>query len=468
MEGRSSAELGGRARSDAVAEFTLYFRSLVSALGDTPGWYGVFASRDPESVQAYMDGADVPPWDVLLAVLHDVAVRHGRPISGEHLAQAERLYTAAVAAFDAAPGAESALRARLDAMQRERQYAALQERDTAHAVQQGMADPNDLAWARDDRERATARCLELQGRLDAIEAVQAPMAVHAVRSQAPASWFRDPDPEPGPAPRIPAPRAEEASRAEEAPREPEARRTKRDRPRGGARYGGARFAGAPETPAAVPVEPQPPAAPVARGARFAGAPEAPAGRKEERRAAEARELQAHRSAAQQNAARLGELRRTGRSGEAYVLLSEAAAAAAEQLPLLAAAMEQTGLAADVATLLWEVAAQNPPRLAAAAAALAGAGRQDDCRALLNQAAARPAADVALTAAALCETGHRSEAVTLLVAVVRARTPEGAAEIVYERHELAGPLLDAAGLHSGSHRRDVAAALRRAGLPDREM
>jgi hypothetical protein len=149
-------------------------------------------------------------------------------------------------------------------------------------------------------------------------------------------------------------------------------------------------------------------------------------------------------------------------------MSEAAAAPAEQLPLLASAMEQSGLAADVGTLLWEVAAQNPPRLAAAAAALAEAGRQDDCRTLLNQAAARPAADVALTAAALVDTGHRSEAVTLLVAVVRARTPEDAAEIVYERRELAGPLLDAAGLHSGSRRRDVAAALRRAGLPDREM
>ncbi|WP_329311232.1 hypothetical protein [Streptomyces sp. NBC_01262] len=464
MERRARAGLGD-ATGGAVAEFTLYFRSLVSAVGDTPGWYGVFAARDPEGVQAYLDGADVTPWDVLLAVLHDVAALHGRPVSGEGLALAERLYTAAVAELDAAPGAERTLRARLDAMQRERQYAMLHERDTARAVQQGTADPNDLAWARDDRERATARCLELQGRLDALPELPAlPSAAQA----------------PAPSLRVPAPRAEAAPAAVPAAQpdpepEPEpARRTKRERSRGGARYGGARFAGAPETqtPGEAPTEPDAPAAPVARGARFAGAPAATGGRKEERRAAaEARvvqERQAHRVAAQQTAARLGELRRGGRSGEVYVLMSEAAAAPAEQLPLLASAMEQSGLAADVGTLLWEVAAQNPPRLAAAAAALAEAGRQDDCRTLLNQAAARPAADVALTAAALVDTGHRSEAVTLLVAVVRARTPEDAAEIVYERRELAGPLLDAAGLHSGSRRRDVAAALRRAGLPDREM
>jgi hypothetical protein len=482
VERRARAGLGN-ATGGAVAEFTLYFRSLVSAVGDTPGWYGVFAARDPEGVQAYLDGADVTPWDVLLAVLHDVAALHGRPVSGEGLALAERLYTAAVAELDAAPGAEQTLRARLDAMQRERQYAMLHERDTARAVQQGTADPNDLAWARDDRERATARCLELQGRLDALPAPPAPALpapMNAVQASVPGDWFRDPEPAPPaqlPSPRVPAPRSEEAPAAvPAAPAEPEpesARRTKRERPRGGARYGGARFAGAPETqtPGAVPTEPDAPAAPVARGARFAGAPEASGGRKEERRAAEAQavqERQAHRVAAQQTAARLGELRRGGRSGEVYVLMSEAAAAPAEQLPLLAAAMEQGGLAADVGTLLWEVAAQNPPRLAAAAAALAEAGRQDDCRTLLNQAAARPAADVALTAAALVDTGHRSEAVTLLVAVVRARTSEDAAEIVYERRELAGPLLDAAGLHSGSRRLDVGAALRRAGLPDREM
>jgi hypothetical protein len=39
--------------------------------------------------------------------------------------------------------------------------------------------------------------------------------------------------------------------------------------------------------------------------------------------------------------------------------------------------------------------------------------------------------------------------------------------VYERHDLAGPLLAAARLLSVSMSRDVAAVLRRAGLPDQE-
>ncbi|MFE2429156.1 hypothetical protein ACFXJ5_20725 [Streptomyces sp. NPDC059373] len=457
MDRRAGAEIG-----DAVREFTLYFRSLVTALGDAPGWYGVFAARDPEGVRAYLDGLDVPPWDVLLAVLHDVAAQHGgRPVPGEALARAERLYAAAVAEFDAAPGSEHALRARLDMMQRERQYTLLRERDAARAVQLGIADPNDLAWARDDRERATARCLELQGRLDALVS----------RPPAPEGWFREPEPDAQPV-RVPAPRTEEAPGKEPEEERKPAGRTKRERPRGGARYGGARFAGAPEAEPAeaamVPSVAPPTAEPaVARGARFAGAPETPSGRKEERRAARARELEAHRAAAEDTAARLGELRRGGRSGEVYVLMSEAAAAPAEQLPLLATALEQSGLSADVQTLLWEIGGQTPSRLAAAAAALAEAGRPEHCLTLLNQAAARPAPEIARTAAALCDAGHRHEAVSLLAALVRARTPEIAADIVHERHDLVGPVLDAAGLYSSSRRADVAAALRRAGLPDQE-
>lgn len=110
----------------------------------------------------------------------------------------------------------------------------------------------------------------------------------------------------------------------------------------------------------------------------------------------------------------------------------------------------------------------PHRLAAAATALDSAGRGDDRRTLLHQAAARPAAEVAATAWALLDAGHQDAALSLLTALVRARSPEAAAGIARERAGLAGPLLDAAGLVSVSKRRDVAAALRRAGLPDREI
>ncbi|MYS22675.1 hypothetical protein GTW78_21460, partial [Streptomyces sp. SID4948] len=53
----------------ATTDFAHYFRSLVAALGERPGWYGVFAEREPEAALAYRSGADVPPWDVVRALL---------------------------------------------------------------------------------------------------------------------------------------------------------------------------------------------------------------------------------------------------------------------------------------------------------------------------------------------------------------------------------------------------------------
>jgi hypothetical protein len=472
---------------EPVSEFAQYLRGLVAAAGDSPGWFAVFAERDPDGVRAYLDGADVPPWDVVLALLQDVAAVRGTYLGEAAVAPARRLHAAAVAAHDAAPGGEAALRARLDALLGERQYTVLRERDVTEALRSAATPAeaerlaNDLAWARDDRERAVARCGETQARLDAVRS----------RPTVPDEWFRPPG---NPAPRVPAPRVPVAPPRPEgdgpaaAPR-PGDRvpapapapapqrsfgRARKERPRGGARYGGARFAGAPEADLVVPpvaAAPEEPAgSPGPRGARFAGAAgqDTAHAREAEHRRADAREAQARREAARATAARMAELRRTGRTGEAYVLMSEAVAGPPEDVPELAAALERSGLAADVATLLWELAAQPPHRLADAATALDAAGRGDDSRTLLHQAAARPAAEVAGTAAALCDAGHRDRALTLLVALVRARSPETAVGIAYERYDLVGPLLDAAGLVSVSKRRDVAAALRRAGLPDREI
>ncbi|MFJ5218507.1 hypothetical protein ACIP98_27770 [Streptomyces sp. NPDC088354] len=456
-------ERGASTRAgDAAGEFTHWFRGLAAALGASPGWYAVFARRDPEAARAYFEGADVPPWDVVRALIHDVAAVRGGHVGEGVLAPARRLHAAAVAAYDAAPGSEQTLRTRLDLMLRERQYATLRERDLDDALHRAGHDHDraertagELAWARDDRERAAVRCAELQARLDAVLA----------RPAAPEDWFRAPAPPPSPAPGT----GEERPAPEPAPQAP-ARGRKEGR-RGGARYGGARFAGAPEAaagesrPVAAPPEDAAHAGP--RGARFAGAAgeRAPADGREESGATEARE---HRAAAWATAARMAELRRTGRSGEAYVLMSQAAAGPAERIPELAAALEQAGLAADVATLLWELASLPPHHLATVAGALDTAGRAEDCRTLLHQAAARPAAEVAGTAAVLCEARLRDRAVTLLVALVRARTPETAAAIAAERPDLTGPLLEAAGLVSASRRRDVVAALRRAGLSGREI
>ncbi|MEU3462257.1 hypothetical protein ABZ721_20265 [Streptomyces sp. NPDC006733] len=514
----------GTELADSTREFTEHFRRLVAGLADAPGWYGALARHDPAAVNAYEAGAELVPWDVVHAVLHDLAALRGAPVDPAEVGRAQRLYRAAAAGWDAAPGSGAALRSRLDAMLRERHDAVLREREAAHAVNAYAAtgaDPrsvaagrlaNALAWARDDRERAGARCVELQIRLDAVESrgAEAHFAdrTAAHRTPAPEDWFRPKAPAPaGPGPG-------EAGGAEPAddpgPAEPPARAGwGRRRPKAAGRGAGSRPRGArfatefddaydpidpndlnhasdpnpptgPNAPHAVyggqagtdgtaaaddplsegPGAPAP--APVPRGARFAGAAAEPA----PRTVAPAPDAGPRQAAARAEAARLGALRRAERGGEAYVVLCEAAAGPAAALPVLARELERAGLAADVATLLWEVAVLPPERLAAAAAALAQAGRTDDCRTLLHQAAARPAAEVAVLAAALYAEHRDEEAGTLLGAVARARPPEEAAAVAAVHPALAAPLLEAAALVSKPRRRDLAAALRRAGLPDR--
>ncbi|MFF6960553.1 hypothetical protein [Streptomyces sp. NPDC008317] len=500
----------------AATEFTFYFRSMVAALGDRPGWYGVFAGREPEAAHAYEGGADIPPWDVVGAVLHDLAAAVRAPLDEAEVSRARVLHRAAVAEWDAAPGAESALRLRLEVTSRARDMALLREREAARALDQAPADPagaatarlaNILAWARDDRERAAARCDELRARLAAFTAPPAadwfrqtperhpaaqpspPAERHSAAQLSPAaerhpaaqlsppperdpaapaartaSWARDPRPEEAARPR-PAKAAgartkgasrprgarfagafEEAAGAEETPLE-------RSVPRG------ARFAGAPAAPAPQAETAQGPVRATPRGARFAGAPES-AEPRQARPTLDPRWL----AEARQEAARLGELRRTGQSGAAYVVICEAAEGPAPRLPYLLRELERTELAADVATLLWEVAALPGAPLAAAASELAAAGRTGDCRTLLHQAASRPPADLATIAGDLADAGHHEEAGELLRTLARARPPEDAAAVVRARPGLAVPVLDAAEAVSKSRRRDIVAALRRAGLP----
>ncbi|MFF5706077.1 hypothetical protein ACFY7H_26890 [Streptomyces sp. NPDC012794] len=158
------------------------------------------------------------------------------------------------------------------------------------------------------------------------------------------------------------------------------------------------------------------------------------------------------------------LRAQGRGGEAHALLCEAAAWPAAELPALAAELGRAGLAADWATLLWEAASLPPDRLAAAAAALGEAGREADCDGLLRQGAARPAAEVAEAALALGTAGRDREAQALLGAFVRLRTAEEAAGLARrDPHWFAPRLLRAARALSGTRHRDLAHALRVAGI-----
>ncbi|NUS13668.1 MAG: hypothetical protein HOY69_20065, partial [Streptomyces sp.] len=91
-------------------EFLYYFRSMLAALGDRPGWYAVYAERDPEAARAHEDGREVPPWDVVRTVLRDLALDAGAPDADPaETARAHALHGAALAAEDTAPGAAARL-----------------------------------------------------------------------------------------------------------------------------------------------------------------------------------------------------------------------------------------------------------------------------------------------------------------------------------------------------------------------
>ncbi|MFD0653193.1 hypothetical protein ACFQ2Y_36350 [Streptomyces malaysiensis subsp. malaysiensis] len=212
-----------------------------------------------------------------------------------------------------------------------------------------------------------------------------------------------------------------------------------------------------------------------RGARFAGAYGGEEGDKRRKRdrvaddgrrlAREAAERAEARRAAQEAVARLGRLRAEGRTGEAHVVLYEAAAWPAPRLPVLAEELERAGLRADVSTLLWEMACLPPARLAAAAEALVAADREVEAEQLLRQSVSRPVLEVAHTALSLLAAGARRETALLLGALIRARTPEEAARAAAEDPAALIPLLlDAAAEVSSGSQHDLAHALRMAGLP----
>lgn len=444
-----------------VRQFAQYLRDLAALLDPGQGWYGVFCARDPEGMRACFDGSEVPPWDVVESLLQDLAGARGSEFAAQESVRAAALYTASAGAHDRRPGGRQALVDRLGLMLREQTHAAQRLRaagdEGAHAP---GAEPDALAWARDDHARATARCTELRNRLAAVE------------STVPDNWFRaegnghTPEPEPAAStPLVPEPRRPSGTRAPEADPEPEARPApKRKKPRG------ARFAGldmeddmdAAPAPSAVPVLPEPsPAASGPRGARFGGA------RAESVTATAPQPLApdpAARRAADDAVALLVRLRAEGRSGEAHVVLCEAAAWPAGHLPVLAVALHRAGLAADWATLLWEVSSLPPAGLAAAAGALAAAGRADDCGQLLRQGVARPAAEIADAVVALDRAGLEPEARALLGAFVRVRTAQDAALIAEggPRH-LVPRLLAAAREVSAAREWDLVHALRVAGI-----
>ncbi|MEV8310325.1 hypothetical protein AB0P36_23975 [Streptomyces flavidovirens] len=59
--------------------FARYLRELTALVDTGAGWCGVFWQRDPDGMRACLDGAELPPWDVLEALLQDVAASTERP-----------------------------------------------------------------------------------------------------------------------------------------------------------------------------------------------------------------------------------------------------------------------------------------------------------------------------------------------------------------------------------------------------
>ncbi|MFE5241222.1 MULTISPECIES: hypothetical protein [unclassified Streptomyces] len=428
-----------------VRAFAQYLRDLAALLDPGQGWYGVFRARDPEGMRACFDGTEVPPWDVVESLLQDLAAARGGAYAARESVRAAELCAASAAAHDRRPGGRQALADRLGVMLQEQAYAARRMR-AAGADGAGAPDEETdaLAWARDDHARATARCAELRNRLA------------AVGRTVPDGWFRAEE-EPGAPAVVPGPRrAPEDAAPAPAPK----RRKMR-----GARFAGLEIEDDAEPnllPSAVPVLPAPsPATATPRGARFSGAPAeegaARAPRTEEPDPAALR-------AADDAVALLVRLRAEGRSGEAHVVLCEAAGWPAGHLPVLAVALHGAGLDADWTTLLWEVSSLPPAGLAAAAGALAAAGRDGDCGLLLRQGAARPAGEIADAVAALDRAGLEPEVRALLGAFVRARTPQDAARVAEGGPRTLVPrLLAAAREVSAAREWDLVHALRVAGI-----
>jgi hypothetical protein len=461
----------------AVRTYAAELLALARWLDPSSGWFAVFAEHDPHGLQECLSGREMPPWDVVASLLEDLRQLHGPGAALQTEERLRPLHGAAVAAYDVHAGGEPVLRERLAAAAGELDEAAARVR----ALEAGGAAAYgaEAGWAQDYLERVEGRCAELRARLAALEAASA-RAVRAEQART----------------------AEQATAAEQTgivrqtgTAEGDASAAAPPPPKRRARRGGSRFAGAADDAAeaaAAPAPIVPPGAPSAdlaprtggagagagpgtgtaanaeppgelapRGARFAGATRgAPA-----RTAPGPLEIAEARAVAEEAAVRLARLRRAGSGGEAHALLSDAACWPPVRFAVLVGELQRHGLEADADTLLWEAAALPTDAFAAAADALSALGRGADSARLLRQGVSRPPQQIADAALALHRAGRDPEAAELLGAVIRSRTPAGAAQVARaEPAVLVGLVLEAARALSQEQFRRVADALRTAGVP----
>ncbi|CAL9629619.1 hypothetical protein SUDANB15_06026 [Streptomyces sp. enrichment culture] len=518
---------------DEIREFTDYLRGLLARLDRSGGWCAVFWQRDPDGMRACLDGRELPPWDVLEALLQDLAVAHGRPAAEAETRRARVLRAAALAAHDARPGARDAVGDRLDVMLREQKHAAERraelDRALASATTREQADALrvDLAWARDDHERATARCAELRARLAGLDGRAGDTAPARHPSGGPRRPHPREDTAPGGAPGVPsdggavaagggvrgggelwegtgpggapgvpsdggavparggvrdgagpagpgvggsgavAPGRRVASAFPDgAAEQPVTARAPRKRRRGGARFAGTADEELPAPLVAPPADAPPLPVPGPRRTPRGARFAGAAGGTEQR--VEPRPEPPVDAAGRHEVGRvveaLARLRGEGRGGEAHALLIDAAHWPAARLPLLASGLERAGLGADWATLLWEAASLPAGRLVAVADALTAAGRAADGERLLRQGVVRPADEIGRAVLALAAEERHRAVRALLDACVRARTPQEAARTAAVDPQRLVPLLLAAARGVSDERhRDVLHALRVAGF-----
>ncbi|KFF96097.1 hypothetical protein IQ62_38510 [Streptomyces scabiei] len=158
-----------------VREFAGYLNKLMTKLDQGGGWCAVFWQRDPDGMRACLDGLEVPPWDVVEALMHDLGTAYGPAAAAQETERARALHGASLAAYDSRPGGRDALCDRLDVMLREQRYAAERTAELTRRLQAATSQEEadsvrlDLAWAHDDRERAAARCTELHTRIEDID-----------------------------------------------------------------------------------------------------------------------------------------------------------------------------------------------------------------------------------------------------------------------------------------------------------
>lgn len=98
----------------SMREFPRYLRYLTQLLDPARGWYGVFHRRDPEGRRACLEGAEIPPWDVMESLLSDLATARGAVFAELELVRAAELYAAS--AHDRRPGGRQQLVERLELM----------------------------------------------------------------------------------------------------------------------------------------------------------------------------------------------------------------------------------------------------------------------------------------------------------------------------------------------------------------